>query len=1794
MFVICLAAILLFAAIQTKASDTTTEDIKLVTIENYTSDKLQTEIGNQREAGYLYAGLYKSGTTTVDELVARNVVVNPNNDETSTYVAKFVPEGVMGIRAQVSSSLLSNPNAENSSIRFVTAIDSVLYREVGFSITRVGDDGEPFELVIPENVTNYVYEQLYGVDVTSSNPGEPMEYTPKDIHALAKYFKTYTITNVPANAFNTDLTVIPYWVTHDGVTVEGTGVIKSVNFGRSWVYVNTSANSDNLEYGTYSHPFTNLADAIDAIVLDNDGKIIIQNNCSMSVASDFEWTQRGKDFTITGEGVQTETLDFSNVADLVIGDSVTFANMTLKFKGTSVNSTGKVHANGNRFKIAEDVISNNPYTNIMGGGYNADVTGDTSVTLLAGSYCSIYGGGRTGDVSGSTYVEIRNANVYNDTKDKARVFGGGYKGNVEGDVRVIIGDGFNKDLTDNCIDDKVSAVYGGGFGDASVSGIVKGNTYVVIGDENNTEGTAKVNYVYGGGYNYSEVWGTCHVTMYNGSAKSIQGGACGTGTNSNTSVVMNGGYTEQIFGGNGAGMTGNTYVEIAGGEVSRRVYGGCYNNYEIFSGGWQSENSVTGYATVNITDKDALTFDYEDTSDSSLVAGSRCSENKTGEIGVLVFSHDLYDTYQNNVGCSGTTANICSNLKPYHYLVDASTGGTVYSEGSRLRVIPDKINEVYNNASVRVSNGITDVIHAYITSEGLCALPTLDATTNQREVYVVFSSETPTDVALANYEAKVGGTHFDTLENAIAEAKTISTADRTAVVTLLQDVAIESVISVSESDNITIQSEGDSTYTIAAPSTATTAEQNVFSVSGTLTINNVSMTGGYRGIQVSANGKLYSDEGVSISGVTDQGLNVSNGTVEMSGLTVSGTKKQALLFQNSKTKARISNYTVHGDGSFVAVRVMNGADVTLTDGTIHANKTYGIYMDGSSTKVTTTDTKVVRGANNTTDPLVGIASATSEFTFNENESGEAYIDGQSYGGRGVDVYGTFILNGGTIRNNNFTGTDDDNMGAGIIVREGATFTMTGGTISGNTAAGKGGGVYVTASTFTMTGGTISGNTAADTTSGGGGVCVAENGTFNMNAPEIEGVAAGIIKENVAAKYGAGVLVYGTFNMNAGTISNHGSSTSNRLAVEGTGVCLSGTSATFNMNGGEISNNYASSPGAGVSMLGGDATYPVFTMTGGSITGNDTSGAAAGIIVRTGEVTMTGGTISNNTAGGNGGGAYVTSKFTMAGGTISTNTANKSDGGGGGVYVNDNGTFTMSSGTISQNTTANYGGGVYVKTNGIFNMNAPESEGVLASEIKANVTASSKYGAGVFVQGTFTMNAGAISDHGSKETPLAVEGTAVCLSGTKANFTMNGGQISSNYASSAGAGVSMRGGNTSYPQFTMNGGQITENHTTGNVGGIVVRTGTFTMNDGAIISNNTATKLAGGMSLETADKTTFIFNGGTFENNSAGNRGDDIYLTGQISLKKALTDNISISPASYTEATVVATNGGVSDEDFRASLKCILVEPTTESAWFVNEESGNGILCKGPFALTLAGVGYATLDEAVTAATAGETITIYRDATITNQITKELTLTSDKAVTITADADLNKTMFSVGASKTLTITGAALDKKINIVGVTGQNVIGSSGTINFTNVSINGGRRGIYVGAGTVNLTGVQISNSTDEGLRIDAKASVIASGLNVSGTGKQGLYFNGTDADNKTTATISNFEVSGTGGAAVRLMNYCDVTLVDGTITTGTYCIATSDTSKLTTSNVSVKTTGNVAALSIAGTKEGDDIIILE
>ena len=236
--------------------------------------------------------------------------------------------------------------------------------------------------------------------------------------------------------------------------------------------------------------------------------------------------------------------------------------------------------------------------------------------------------------------------------------------------------------------------------------------------------------------------------------------------------------------------------------------------------------------------------------------------------------------------------------------------------------------------------------------------------------------------------------------------------------------------------------------------------------------------------------------------------------------------------------------------------------------------------------------------------------------------------------------------------------------SGARVQSFGTLTMTGGTISGNTAQ-EGSGVRIEwGGTFIMEGGEISGNNTLSPWGGGGGVFVGGFGLFGDTTSFI--MTGGEISGNTTGWNGGGVFVHGG------------------------GV---GNIATFTMTGGKISGNTAGVFGGGVRMESGS----IFIMEDGEISGNIALGTGAaqgggGVAVTESEFILEGGAISGNTAQRGGGVIVATnSTFIMEGGSVSGNTAQLN---GGGVFVDWNSNFTMRDSTISRNKAANNGGGIF--------------------------------------------------------------------------------------------------------------------------------------------------------------------------------------------------------------------------------------------------------------------------------------------------------------------------------------------------------------------------------------------------------------------------------------------------------------------------------------------------------------------
>ena len=218
------------------------------------------------------------------------------------------------------------------------------------------------------------------------------------------------------------------------------------------------------------------------------------------------------------------------------------------------------------------------------------------------------------------------------------------------------------------------------------------------------------------------------------------------------------------------------------------------------------------------------------------------------------------------------------------------------------------------------------------------------------------------------------------------------------------------------------------------------------------------------------------------------------------------------------------------------------------------------------------------------------------------------------------------------------------------------------------------------------------------------------------------------------------------------------------------------------------------------------------ITGG--TGTDTatpSGMAqyrgGGVMIETGgSLTMTGGNIAGCTAH-DGGGVYLNglngtvnqTSFTMSGGSIVGCTASRMEGGG--VLVTG-GTFTMSGGSIHHCTVTGdgiSGGGVQINNEGSFTLSNGEIRAC-----KCIAASNRARGGGVYVSPscTFTMSGGIIAGCGvqSGDQRLA-QGGGVYNNG--GSFTMNDGTIASDCTATDGGGGVCNETGTLYA----NGGEI---------------------------------------------------------------------------------------------------------------------------------------------------------------------------------------------------------------------------------------------------------------------------------------------------------------------------------------------------------------------------------------------------
>ena len=252
----------------------------------------------------------------------------------------------------------------------------------------------------------------------------------------------------------------------------------------------------------------------------------------------------------------------------------------------------------------------------------------------------------------------------------------------------------------------------------------------------------------------------------------------------------------------------------------------------------------------------------------------------------------------------------------------------------------------------------------------------------------------------------------------------------------------------------------------------------------------------------------------------------------------------------------------------------------------------------------------------------GSSNAAATFSMYGGTISGNHADAQCWGvgGAGVEIQnGTFKMYGGTISDNYEENTGSNYGGGGVCAHTSGTFTMYGGIISDNQSVTDAGGVTVVGGTMNIYGGTIRNNTAKNY---GGGIWT------NSNEFKISGNS--VIENNTAGVDGGGLCYYASYSYNM-SISDSARISGNTATRYGGGICFE-SKGTLTMNGGSITGNTATGTngtGGGVYFKGG-----AFNISGNlDISGNKKAGADNNVYLPTNKyITIAGALTGSNPIG----------------------------------------------------------------------------------------------------------------------------------------------------------------------------------------------------------------------------------------------------------------------------------------------------------------------------------------------------------------------------------------------------------------------------------------------------------------------------------------------------------------------------------------------------------------------------------
>jgi predicted outer membrane repeat protein len=533
------------------------------------------------------------------------------------------------------------------------------------------------------------------------------------------------------------------------------------------------------------------------------------------------------------------------------------------------------------------------------------------------------------------------------------------------------------------------------------------------------------------------------------------------------------------------------------------------------------------------------------------------------------------------------------------------------------------------------------------------------------------------------------------------------------------------------------------------------------------------------------------------------------------------------------TNSVISDNVVSGNG---AGGIDGGGTMTITGSTISSNS--GGFGGGIGTSGTLTIS-----ASTISDNTAGTAGGIvcSGTTLIEDKT---IISGNQGGNQGGGIFndGTLTIKDSTIGGPDLSDGNSANIGGGIADNYAGSVTVTDCTFeynlapnSSNGGAGEGAAIW-SSTTLSVTGSTLSHNTAYY---GGAiqvvGTATITNSQFTDNSARTGGAIASGDKLTVEGC---------TFDSNS--------------APSGSGGALYNSSGSATITGSTFSSNSAAGFGGGILVRAGQLTLEQTTVSGNTATYD-----GGGIFDEGKLIIEDDSFISKNTTNGNGGGidTYGTVTISVAQSTVEDNSAGVDGGGiddfqlntssvmtiddsvisgnqglgntyGGGLTVS--GTTTISDGSQITDNTGRYGGGIYnsgtlnISSSTVSGNTAPYGGGIdcFSTGTFTGVTMSGNTGSGINCFGNTTISDSTISKN---------TGGGIQNFGT---LKVAGSTFASNSGSQGGALANFSGGSASITASTLTGNKVPYFG-----GGILVQSGTVTITNTTISGNTTSS--AGG-------------------------------------------------------------------------------------------------------------------------------------------------------------------------------------------------------------------------------------------------------------------------------------------------------------------------------------------------------------